>query len=579
MKEKKVQRLKKSPTGIEGFDEITFGGVPAGRPTLICGSAGCGKTLFAMEFIVKGAVEFNEPGVFISFEEMPDELIQNVNSLGFDVQDLIKKKLMLIDYVHIEKTEIEETGEYNLEGLFIRLEYLINSINAKRIVLDTIESLFSGISNHAILRAELRRLLRWLKERNVTAVITAERGDKTLTREGLEEYVSDCVVLLDHRVTEQYSTRRLRIIKYRGSYHGTNEYPFIIDEKGITVLPISSLKLQHKALNEKISTGIKTLDEMFGGSGYYRGSTVLVSGTAGSGKTSLAVHFADASCRRGEKTLYVAMEESKDQIIRNMKSIGLNVQQWEKRGLLKFHVTRPTYYSLEMHLAIIQNIVNEFHPRSVILDPISNFTTIASINQASSLLTRLIDFLKINKITALFTHLISGSLYLEATDVGVSSLVDTWISLSDLECNGERNRLLYVIKSRGIAHSNQVREFLLTSKGVRLVDVYVCKEGILIGSARKAQQEHDEQRAEEKEQEKKNLNINIGRIEKARDAKIDEIKSEFDAQILELKQKTKKAQSAEEKTISSYRLNSKNRQILSDSPVTLKGKTNGKNSE
>lgn len=580
MREKKVKGLKKSPTGIKGFDEITIGGVPSGRPTLVCGAAGCGKTLFAMEFIVKGAVEFNEPGLFVSFEEIPDELIQNVISLGFDVPDLIKSGLMSIDYIHIEKTEIEETGEFNLEGLFIRLEYLINTIGAKRIVLDTIESLFSGLTNHAILRAELRRLFRWLKDRNITAVITAERGDKTLTREGLEEYVSDCVVLLDHRVAEQYSTRRLRIIKYRGSYHGTNEYPFLIDEKGITVLPVSSLKLQHEAPNEKITTGVKSLDEMFGGNGYYRGSTILVSGTAGSGKTSLAAHFADSSCRRGEKVLYVALEESKDQIKRNMKSIGLNLEQLESKGCLKFHVIRPTYYSLEMHLAIIQSLVDEFHPKLVIVDPISNFTTISSPNQASALLTRLIDFLKLNKITALFTHLISGGRSLEATDIGVSSLVDTWISLNDIERNGERNRLLYIIKSRGIAHSNQVREFLLTSNGVRLIDVYVGRDGVLIGASRKAQQELDLKITEEKEEEKNLLDLKISRIEKARAARIDALNSEYDTRILELKREMNKTLTTGEKFISAYKLNAATRQKPSANEVkTSKEKNNGKNSE
>lgn len=580
MKQLKLKSLRKSPTGIQGFDEITFGGVPAGRPTLICGAAGCGKTLFAMEFIVKGAVEFNEPGIFVSFEEIPDELIENVISLGFDIPALIKKNLMSLDYIHIEKTEIEETGEFNLEGLFIRLDYLIKSLGAKRIVLDTIESLFSGITNHAILRAELRRLFRWLKDRNVTAVITAERGDKTLTREGLEEYVSDCVVLLDHRVTEQYSTRRLRIIKYRGSYHGTNEYPFLIDEKGITVLPISSLKLQHEAPIERISTGVKNLDEMFGGNGYYKGSTVLISGTAGSGKTSLAAHFANASCKRGEKLIYIALEESKDQIIRNMNSIGINLRQWENKGLLKFHITRPTYFSLEMHLAIIQNLIDEYHPDSIIIDPISNFTTISSTNQANSLLTRLIDFLKVKKITALFTNLITGGHNMETTDIGVSSIVDTWIALSDVEKNGERNRLLYVIKARGIAHSNQVREFLLTSDGINLIDVYVDQEGVAIGSARKAREEIKKHMVQEREEEKKTLDLNIKKIEKAREAKIDAIRSEYEAQILELRSGLKKAQAFEQKTILNYRLNAQKRQKLSDNKVkSSRGRTNGKNTE
>ena len=563
MKMPKFKALPKSPTGIRGFDEITFGGLPKGRPTLICGGPGCGKTLFAMQFIVNG-INYKEPGVFISFEESPKELIQNVSSLGINLQALIKKKLLSIDYIHVEKQEILETGEFNLDGLFIRLEYSINSIGAKRIALDTIESLFSGISNHAILRAELRRLFRWLKDKGVTAVITGESSQNNLTRQGLEEYTSDCVIFLDNRVIDQYSTRRLRIIKYRGSNHGENEYPFLVDNKGISVLPISSLKLQHKALTEQISTGVPSLDEMFGNKGYYRGTSILVSGTAGSGKTSIAATFVDSCCRRGEKCIYIALEESKSQIMRNMNSIGLNLQHWEKEGLLSFHVTRPTYFSLEMHLLVIHKLVNEFHPQIIVIDPISNFTSISSAKEANSILTRLIDFLKIQKITALFTNLIVGENSHEHTEVGISSLIDSWISLFDVDSNGERNHLLYIVKSRGMSHSNQIREFLFSAQGIQLIDVYVGKNGIIIGSERKAQENIDRQILFHQKEDKELFNKKIAQIEKIAGAKIEAIKSEYEAEILELKRRFKETQVKEKRILTAYEKDAYGRQSLSE---------------
>ncbi len=392
--------LQKSRTGIQGFDEITAGGLPAGRPTLVCGSAGCGKTLFGMEFLVRGATLYNEPGVFMSFEETNEELIKNVASLGFDLEDLIEHKKIALDHVHIERSEIEETGEYDLEGLFIRLGYAIDSIGAKRVVLDTIESLFAGLPNQLILRAELRRLFRWIKDKGVTAIITGERGEETLTRQGLEEYVSDCVIMLDHRVTEQTSTRRLRVVKYRGSLHGTNEYPFLIDETGFSVLPITSLGLEHIVSNERISSGITELDKMLEGKGYYRGSTVLVSGTAGVGKTSVAAHFAEAACKRGERVLYFCFEESPNQLMRNMRSIGIKLEPWVNKGLLQFQATRPTFYGLEMHLAVTHKAVNAFKPDIVIMDPINTFILGDKENEVKTMLMRIVDFLKGNQITA-----------------------------------------------------------------------------------------------------------------------------------------------------------------------------------
>ncbi|HEX8461876.1 MAG TPA: circadian clock protein KaiC [Segetibacter sp.] len=480
--------LLKTPTGIVGLDEITGGGIPKGRPTLICGAAGCGKTLFSIEFIVKGAIEYNEPGIFMAFEEKSEELAVNVASLGFDLPTLESKKLIKIDHVHIERSEIEETGEYDLDGLFIRLGYAIDSIGAKRVVLDTIENLFSGLSNQAILRAELRRLFQWLKEKGVTAIITGEKGDGFLTRQGLEEYVSDCVILLDHRVTNQISTRLLRIVKYRGSVHGTNEYPFLIDQEGISVLPITALRLEHDVSSERMSSGVPSLDLMLEGKGFFRGSSILVSGTAGTGKTSLAAYFANETCSRNERCLYFAFEESPQQIIRNMRSIGIDLQLYVDKGLLEFHASRPTLNGLEMHLLAIHKMVRRFKPLAIILDPITNLITVGTVSEVKGMLIRLIDFLQSEQITVMFTALTLNTVVNEQTDEGVSSLVDAWLLVRDIEFNGERNRGMYIMKSRGMKHSNQVREFVISDEGLQLVDVYLGPDGILTGSAREAQQ-------------------------------------------------------------------------------------------
>lgn len=480
--------LPKTPTGITGLDEITEGGLPTGRPTLICGEAGCGKTLMSIEFIVRGAIEFNEPGVFVAFEEKSDELAMNVASLGFDLQKLQEDKMLRVDHVHIDRSEIEETGEYDLEGLFIRLGYAIDSIGAKRVVLDTLENLFSGLSNQGVLRAEIRRLFSWLKEKGVTAIITGERGDgAALTRQGLEEYVSDCVILLDHRVINQISTRRLRIIKYRGTVHGTNEYPFLIDEDGISVLPVTSLKLAKQVSADRVSTGIPALDEMLGGKGFYRGGSVLVSGTAGTGKTSIAAYFANEACNRKERCVYFAMEESPNQIMRNMRSIGVDLKKHIDAGLLQFNATRPNMYGLEMHLVAIHKVIKKFKPAVVIMDPITNFINVGSVSEVKNMLVRLIDFLQDEQITVMFTALSLNTIVNEQTDEGVSSLVDSWLLVRDIEFNGERNRGLYVMKARGMKHSNQVREFVISDEGLNLIDVYLGPDGVLTGSARKQQ--------------------------------------------------------------------------------------------
>jgi circadian clock protein KaiC len=531
--------LRKAPTGIAGLDEITYGGLPEGRPTILCGGPGCGKTMLAVEFLVRGALEYGQPGVYMAFEETPDELATNVASLGFDLKELISKKKLFMDYVRVERSEIQETGEYDLEGLFIRLQSAIESVGAKRVALDTLEALFGGFSNMGILRAEIRRLFRWLKDKGMTTVVTAERGDGTLTRHGLEEYVSDCVILLDHRVIDQVSTRRLRVVKYRGTSHGANEYPFLIDERGLSVLPITSLSLEHDAPKERISSGIPDLDEMLEGEGFYRGSTVLVSGTAGSGKTSIAAHCADSVCRRGKRCLYLAFEESQNQVTRNMRSIGLDLEPWVGKGLLQFHASRPTQYGLEMHLVRIHNLVERFKPLLIVVDPITNLMLTGSERDIQAMLTRLVDFLKAGRTTALFTSLTSGrnSTHLEQSEVGISSLVDTWILLREIEVDGERNRGLYVVKSRGMAHSNQLREFLLTRKGVRLLPVYLGPGGVLTGSARVAQEARERDEALVRQHETERLGFDLERKRKAMEAQITALRVQFAAEAGEIERR------------------------------------------
>src|SRR6476469_511042 len=524
----KIQELQlsKCPTGIQGLDEITDGGLPQGRPTLICGSAGCGKTLFGVEFLVRGATRYGEPGVLVTFEETASEIIQNVASLGWNLNQLMADGKILIDHVYIEPSEIEETGEYDLEALFLRLGYAIKKIGAKRVLLDTIEVLFSGLANANIVRAEIRRLFHWLKDEGVTAVITGERGDNTLTRHGLEEYVSDCVIKLDQRTFEDIATRTLQVVKYRGSRHSNNEYPFLIEETGISVLPVTSLKLDHVVSNERISTGIAQLDEMFGGQGYYRGSSILVTGRAATGKTTLAGYFAQATCLRGERCLYLATEESPQQILRNLNSIGMDLAPYVEQGLLQFDAVRPTNYNLEMRLFKIHRWVQEFQPSTVIIDPMSNLILTGSLMQTKNFFMRLIDYLKSKQITIFLSNLTAGDADHdhEQTEVGVSSLMDTWLELQTLKVNGERNRIIYALKSRGMMHSNQVREFIVTNEGVKLVEVYLGGGKVLTGTERinqelneqyaaKKRRQNVEQKKREYEQEKKRVQAQINDLQ------------------------------------------------------------------
>ncbi len=529
-----LDTIPKAPTGIQGLDEITGGGLPAGRATLVSGSAGAGKTMLALEFLVRGATEFGEPGVFMMFEENAEELTANVRSLGFDLDQLAAQEKILLDHVHIERSEIEETGEYDLEGLFIRLGYAIDAIGAKRIVLDTVEALFSGLPNQAILRAELRRLFRWLKDRGMTAVITGERTEDKLTRYGLEEYVADCVIVLDHRVDEQISTRRLRVVKYRGSAHGTNEYPFMIGAHGLSVLPITSLQLNHAAPTERVSTGIASLDEMLSGQGIYRGSSVLVSGSPGTGKSSIGAAFVDATCRRGERALLFVYEESADQLMRNMRSIGIHLETWVKKGLLEIHASRPTLQGLEQHLVQIHDMVQTFRPAVVVVDPISNLTLERREADIKPTLMRLIDFLKQQQITAVFTSLTDGGETPEDSQVGVSSLMDMWLLLRNVEYNGERNRTLHVLKARGMNHSNQVREFILSDHGIDLVEAYVGSERVLTGTARIVQDAQEQAAKKLRQLDHERRLQQMTRKRKALEAQIVALQAEVDAHTAEV---------------------------------------------
>ncbi len=540
-KTKKAQKqplvtLPKCRTGIKGLDEITGGGLPQGRSTLVCGSAGCGKTVLGMEFLVRGATEWDEPGVFMSFEETENDLMQNFRPFGFDLPSLIERKKIAFDYVFVDRGEIQETGEYDLEGLFIRLALAIDQVGAKRVVLDTIESLFSGFTNDGILRAELRRLFSWLKEKGVTALITAEQGRETLTRHGLEEYVADCVIALDHRVIDQISTRRLRVVKYRGSVHGADEHPFLIHANGFSLLPITSLNLDHTAPIDRVSTGIERLDTMLDGKGYYRGSSILVSGSAGTGKTSVGSHFVDSACRKGHRAVFLAFEESPSQIVRNMRSIGIDLAPWEQKGLLRFHAIRPTRYGLESHLARMHAVIDDFKPAVVVIDPVSNLVSIGSLSEVKIMLTRLMDFLKTHEITTLCTNLTAGGTSVQSSEIGLSSLMDTWILLRSLESDGERNRTMYIAKSRGIAHSDQVREFLLTDKGVELVDVYLGPAGVLTGAARAAREAHDNAQELARRQTLERKQRELERKRTLLQAQLATLQAQFEAEEEELQQ-------------------------------------------
>ena len=528
-------QFPKCPTGIQGLDEITGGGLPRGRPTLVCGGAGCGKTLLAAEFLVRGAVQFGEPGVLMAFEETEVELKANVASLGFDLAGLVRRKQIVLDYVHLERSEVQESGDYDLEGLFVRLNHAIDSIGARRVVLDSLEALFASLPNEAILRAELRRLFRWLKDKGVTAVITAERGRDQLTRHGLEEYVSDCVIVLDHLVNDQIATRHLRVMKYRGAQHGTNEFPFLIGAEGISVLPITSLALNHKVSSERIATGIPRLDAMLGGRGFFRGSSILLTGTPGTGKTIIAANFAHAAARRGERVLFFSFEESPNQIVRNMHSIGLSLEPLVKRGLLRFHAARPSLYGLEMHLATMFKEISTFQPRVVIMDPITSLMDAGTDSEGKGMVTRLIDYLKAGQVTSLFTSLTQGGHALQQSETAMSSLMDAWVLLQDFEGNGERNRVLYVLKARGMAHSNQIREFLISDRGIDVVDAYIGVSGVLTGSARVAQGALEKAAVLANQQEAATLKREVERKRSALDRQISGLRSDYESEALELR--------------------------------------------
>ncbi len=518
--------LSKAPTGIPGLDEVTDGGLPRGRTTLLCGGPGCGKTLMALQFLVRGAVDGGEPGVFVAFEESPAELAQNVASLGWDLKDLQARGLLAIDHIRISEGEIVETGAWDLEGLFIRLGAAIESVGASRVVLDTVEALFGPLGDELTLRSELRRLFRWLNDRGVTAIVTGERGEGTLTRHGLEEYVSDCVVLLDHRVHDQISTRRLRVVKYRGSHHGPDEYPFLIDRKGFSVLPVSAMGLDHDASSDRVSTGVGELDRMLDG-GVYRGSSVLLSGTPGSGKTTLGARFLEAGCERGERGMLFAFEESPAQIARNMRSVGIDVRRWVDAEMLRIVSARPAAYGLETHLARLYRAVEEFEPANVVIDPLSALN--GEEFQLKAMLSRLIDHFKARQITAVMTTLIRGE-FDDRAGLGISSVIDTWVDVGNLEIDGERNRGIDVLKSRGMAHSSQVREFQITSQGLYIRDVYAGERGVLMGSARRSQEARDRaqaiSRGEELEAKRQQLKSRRSMLEAQIAALHDQLKAE-----------------------------------------------------
>jgi len=523
--------LAKCPTGIAGFDQLSQGGLPRGRPTLLAGQAGAGKTLFAMGFVLNGIAQYREPGVFVSFEETPGDLAVNIASLGFDLPQLEHDNRLRILHLRLDPHQLIESGEFDLEGVFLRLGAAIDAIGARRIALDAVENLFSAFADLRILRGEFRRLMNWLKEKGITALVTTERGKDSISRHGLEEYIADCVVTLDNRVEDQIATRRLRIVKYRGSAHDSDECPFILNRDGFSVMPITSAGLDYPVFPERVSTGIPSLDAMLVG-GVFKGSSILVTGTAGTGKSSIAAHMVDAACRRAERCLYVALEESPDQIGRNMASIGFDLAQWRRAGLLRFHASRPTCSGLETHLATVLALVDEFQPQLVVIDPVSAFSMSTNEEAVKLMLIRMVDLFKSRGITSLFNALTMGNSVAESTAIGISSLMDVWFLLRNLEFAGERTRGLYVCKARGMAHSNQIREFLLTDTGVRLVDVLLDNDGqLLTGSARQFHQRQKEGEAEARKAGEARRRAVLESRRQVVDAKIAAMRAEFDEEL------------------------------------------------
>jgi circadian clock protein KaiC len=520
-------KLEKCPSGIKGLDEITGGGLPRGRPTLVCGDAGSGKTILAMQFLVRGITEFGEPGVFIAFEESAQELATNMSSMDIDLQRLCAENKLAIDWVHLEGGEVPKTGDFNLQALFVRIQSALQRVHARRIVLDSIEALFAALPDHKTLRSELERLFYWLKHQQLTAIVTAERGEGRLTRMGLEAYVADCVICLDHEVVNQISTRHLRVAKYRGSMHGANQYPFLITDKGFSVFPITSVGLACPASTEIVSSGIPQLDAMLQRGGFYRGSSILISGTSGAGKTSMAAHFVHAACARGERALYFAFEESRDQIIRNMNSIGIDLAPWQESGSLQFHTARPSLCGLETHLATITAAVESFAPHVLVLDPLTDLIAVASKAEVKGMLTRLLDYLKMEQVTSVFTSLSVADHDPEQSEAGVSSLIDCWLLVRNLEQNGERNRTLYLLKSRGMQHSMQVREFLLTDAGIDLVDVCVNAGNVVTGSARREYEARQREMAQRRKEELSRKGLELERQRRDLETQMHSMRDQF----------------------------------------------------
>jgi len=477
--------IPKTATGIPGLDQILNGGLPKGRVTLVVGNSGTGKTLLGIEFLVNGIRQHDENAILVTFEESASKVTENVSSLGFDLNNLQDDGKLTVMAFKVDLPE-KNRGYFDFSPLLVLLEEAIVCIGAKRVVLDTIELLFGAYSDQTTARIELVKLMRWLEDRGVTAIITGESGNNALTRFGIEEYVSDCVIVLDHRVREEISTRLLRVMKYRGSVHGTNEYPFLIAKNGFIVLPVSSLSLDYAVSRERVSVGVPELDEMLSG-GPYRGSTTLVTGVSGTGKTSVAMSMVNAACARGERSLVLLYEESAFQLERDMGSIGINLKRWTDSGMLKIWASRPLEYGLENHLAIFINMLESFKPAIVAIDGLTAFSRGGFDPDVFIFITRKIGILKARGITTVLTTL-KKDVEDESSSLHISSLTDTGILLRNIEKNGERNRLLAVTKSRGTAHSNQLREFTLSSDGIRLVDVYIGPDGILVGSERRAQE-------------------------------------------------------------------------------------------
>ena len=518
-------------TGVKGLDDVLGGGIPQGHAMLLVGKPGTGKSILSMEYLLHGIELHKENGVYISFEESEKQIISNAASFGWKFEEMVKKNKLAISYIDMQPEQMRTVGDYDLSALILRVKGAIKKVNARRVVIDGINNLLSTFDDERIIRSDLLRLIREIKEVNATIFITGERGHDSWSKMGFEEYLADGLMHLDNRTDGNYQTREIQVVKCRGINHYTGKSPFIINSEGMSIRPLITADFDYKVLKSRVSTGIADIDNMLGGKGLYRGSTVYITGPSGAGKTSISSSFANGACSRGERALFLAFEESSDQIIRNMKSIGLSLDKWVNEKLLYFYTARATTNSLEGHLDNIMTMVREVEPTCVVLDPISAFRPIANENETKLMLIRLNDYLRARKITTVFTALSSDGEYSEHADVQLSSIADTWIVVRIMDYKGERNNVMQLMKSRGMSHSRQMKEMYFTGNGLKLQNVYQGPEGVLTGAARIGQEKY------EKLKEARNvieIDKNRKKIERKKsllEASIEALKHEYEEEL------------------------------------------------